>query len=133
MGTESGHQAQLKSTNSSDTRADVLGVLYLLLSAKASIQNFCSDEVCGKILDRCISDLGKRYVLSASDISSRTFWADLSLAALLRLLEYIRGEVTESLSDAASAELVGQCIAHLMECNRVPAKHLYAPGLITAH
>ena len=133
MKTKSGtNKIKLRELNKNAVRADVLGIFSLLLSAKASAQRYCADSFCEQILDGCLSDLRARYVFSSENLGD-SFWRELSLAALLRLLEYIRGEVTDRLSDKELAKRIEECRAHLMQCNDFSIKELYAADLITTH
>ncbi|HEX2654831.1 MAG TPA: hypothetical protein VHN11_14400 [Xanthobacteraceae bacterium] len=96
-------------------RADALGVLNLLLSAKASIRTNHADAPCVDILDECIARLEDKHQVSPSDLSNSLVWTEFGLPVLLRLLSYAQAELEETLQDEASADLLNKCIAHLLQ------------------
>jgi hypothetical protein len=114
-------------------RADALGVLLLLLSAKESIAKYCDDEVCDRILDECIAELQARHVLSAADMNDNITCQASSFEALLRILDYLKVEVTERFHDPVSGDRLGKCIAHLMTNFELSPERLYAREAFATH
>jgi hypothetical protein len=112
-------------------RADVLGVLSLLLAARASIREYCGDGVCDRFVDECIAELQARHVLSAPDLDVCILDHRSSFDALLRMLDYLKAEITERLDDTVSGERLGKCIAHLMTSRKLSPERLYASGILT--
>lgn len=114
-------------------RADALGVLLLLLSARESIKKYCNDEVCEQILDECIVKLQTSHVLSTADLHNCIVCQASSFEALLRILDYLKVEVTERFRDPASGNSLGKCIAHLMTNFKLSPERLYASEAFATH
>jgi hypothetical protein len=115
------------------SRADVLGVLQLLHSARVSAGIHCTDEVCGGILEKCILHLQNRHCLSQADFSDHLMWAEGSLPALLRLLDYAQVEVVECLDDAVCADQLRECIEHLAQIHQSSLEQITKREACTSH
>ena len=114
-------------------RADALGILQLLHSAKASAAIHCVDDVCAGILEKCIWHLQKQHSLSQSDVGNDLMWAETSLPALLRLLDYAQAEVKDCLNDAPCSEHLKECIEHLIQIHEGSQEHLQKREVFTSH
>ena len=93
------------------------GVLFLLLSARASLLRHGAGEECLRTMDDCLSSFRLQHNVSDGEANEGTLWEETSVAALQRLLEYAHGEVTDSLRDWRCAEHLKLCIEHLKEAS----------------
>jgi hypothetical protein len=105
--------------HSTKSRSDIKGVLFLLLSIRASLQRHGVDGHCSTIMQDCIASFQKRYNLTDEDMSEGIVWTETSIEALLRLLDYLRAEVKEQLNDQSCAQQLSLCIDRLMDASRV--------------
>src|SRR5215470_12514914 len=96
-------------------RADIVGLLQLLLSARVSLELHGSDPVCMRIMSDCIADFEQRYGLSTADVANGIMWSEQSTPALIRLLVYAQAEATDTLNDPLCAERLEMCAARLMQ------------------
>ena len=115
------------------SRADVLGILQLLASAKASATLHCPDETCADLLDQCISYLEDRHGLSEPDDGDGLMWTEASLPALVRLLDYAQAEVADCLDDSFCVDHLRECIGHLMRLHRLSQEQFYPREAVTSH
>jgi len=100
--------------------ADVFGILLLLMSAKLSLETHgvgCIDN-----LRRCIGGIQKRYDLQNCDFDDGTVCNKLRVDGIVRLLEYVQGEVRDQLNDEKSAYEIKICIDHLTNLQSIPRK-----------
>jgi hypothetical protein len=93
------------------------GVLFLLLSARASLLRHGAGQACLSTMDDCLSTFRLQHNVSDGEANEGVLWEETSIAALQRLLEYAHGEVTDSLSDWRCAEHLKLCIEHLKEAS----------------
>ncbi len=114
MGTR-GDNSERSMSHSIDLESNAKGVFFLLLSARASLRRLCADDVCLGIIDDCISSFQQQYNLTDEETSEGIVWAETSVGALLRLLEYLHGEIGERLNNRRCAQQLQYCIDHLTE------------------
>jgi hypothetical protein len=100
------------------SRSDVKGMLFLLLSIRASLQLHGAGEDCAAILKECIASFQQRYDLSDDDMTEAIVWTETSFNALLRLLDYLRAEASDQFNDHRCAQQIALCIDRLMEERR---------------
>jgi len=109
---ENGDQPQ---SPSSEQQANVKGIFLLLLSCRSSLLRHRADDVCAKIIDECIATFQARHNLSDHDSSEAIVWEETSVVALVRLLEYLCGELSEQLGDQDCADRLKLCIEYLTQ------------------
>ena len=100
---------------SNELESNAKGVLLLLLSARASLLRHGANEACLKTMEDCIASFRMQHNLTGEDANEGILWEETSVGALLRLLEYVHGEVSESLQDGRCAEQLELCIEHVKE------------------
>ena len=101
----------------SESQGNAKGVLFLLLSARASLLRHGVDDECLRIMEECVASFRARHDLTHENTNAGILWKETSVSALLRLLEYAHGEVSERLQDWRSAEQLETCIDHFKaEC-----------------
>jgi hypothetical protein len=100
---------------SSELQSNAKGVLFLLLSARASLLRRGADAVCLRTMEDCVASFRMQHNLTDEDANEGILWEETSVGALLRLLEYVHREVSESLQDRRCAEQLELCIEHVME------------------
>ena len=96
-------------------QSDAKGVLFLLLSAPASMLRHGADAACLRTMEDCIASFRMQHNLTDEDTNEGILWEETSIGALRWLLEYVHGEVSESLQDRRCAEQLELCIEHLKE------------------
>jgi len=109
-------------TPDSGLRADLFGILLLLTSAKLSIQTHGVGVGCIDNLRRCIGGIRHRYDLENCEFDDATVGDKVRVDGIVRLLEYVQGEVRDKLSDENSAREIKVCIDHLTSLQVVPRK-----------
>jgi len=92
---------------------EVAGIVFLLHSARAAAQRYCDDQVCESILESCAVRLKATFAFSDSDCSGDIRLTPPSFAALLRMLEYLRVEISTVLKDQTLSNELAKCAAHL--------------------
>jgi hypothetical protein len=112
----SGARIDESTSSAHDRVSDASGVLLLLLSAKVSLQAHAADSACIDSLTRCIGGIRKQYNLADCDLHG-SHEADMD--GILRLLEYVEGEVRETLRDSAAADEVRRCLALVANSRQV--------------
>jgi hypothetical protein len=111
MASGSGERGAQQAIIAPDRRDEVLGLVRLLTLAKASADACRADDLCVALLERCIKGLLTRHGMSFPNLSRSIATAEfMPLPTLLRALAYARAETLNPLNDAASAELLGECI-----------------------
>jgi hypothetical protein len=95
--------------------SNVRAILFQLLSAKVSLLRLYPDEICLGIMDDCIASFRAQHNLADRESSEGIVWEETSVEALLRLLEYLHGEINESLQDRPSAKQLRLCIDRLAQ------------------
>lgn len=108
---------------------DVVGVLQLLVSAKAAVRAHGSDRLCPNLLEQSITRLMRRHGLARPEPSDAPASDLVDVQALLRLLIYAKAEVIERLEDATSADMLDECIGHLLRTHRLSQDQLYERAL----
>ena len=99
----------------SELQSNAKGVLFLLLSARASLLRHGADDECLRTMEECVASFRMQHDLTNEN--TNVVWKETSVGALLRLLEYVHGEVSERLQDWRCAEQLETCIEHLKaEC-----------------
>ena len=98
---------------SNELQSNTKGVLFLLLSARASLLRHGADDACLRTMEDCVASFRMQHSLTDEDTKEGILWKETSVGALLRLLEYVHGEVSESLQDRRCAEQLELCIEHL--------------------
>ena len=102
---------------SSELQSNAKGVLFLLLSARASLLRRGADAACLRTVEDCVASFRMQHDLTDENTNAGIVWKETSVGALLRLLEYVHREVSESLQDRRCAEQLESCIEHLKaEC-----------------
>ena len=100
----------------SELQSNAKGVLFLLLSARASLPRHGADDECLRTMEECVASFRMQHDLTHENIPG-IVWKETSVGALLRLLEYVHGEVSERLQNWRCAEQIETCIEHLKaEC-----------------
>jgi hypothetical protein len=99
---------------SSELQSNAKGVLFLLLSARASLLRCGADAACLRTIEDCVVSFRMQHNLTDED-TNEGLWEETSVGALLRLLEYVHREVSESLQDRRCAEQLEFCIEHVKE------------------
>jgi hypothetical protein len=107
----------------SDSREDVIAILGLLYSVSAALQMHRIDQVCRKSLASCANGIRMKHAVSGADFQEYVFCREPSFAALLRMLEYLRGEITATLNDQALGEQLAGCIALLTARRPTAGRH----------
>jgi hypothetical protein len=102
-------------TSLSDQQSDIRGILLLLMSVRTSLGRHQADKVCLRIMDECIAAFQTRYKLGEREMREAIVWEETSLEALVRLLEYLHGEVNERLRDRQCADRLKTCIDYMTE------------------
>jgi len=100
---------------SSELQSNAKGVLFLLLSARASLLRCGADAACLRTIEDCVVSFRMQHNLTDEDTNEGILWEETSVGALLRLLEYVHREVSESLQDRRCAEQLEFCIEHVKE------------------
>ena len=100
--------------------ADVSGILLLLTSAKRSLETYDVSVGCIENLRRCIAGIQKRYDLQNCEFEDNTVWNRARFDGIVRLLEYVQGEVRDKLNDEKSAHEIKICIDHLINLQPIP-------------
>ena len=113
-------------TEQGASRDDILGLLGLLLSAEGSLQSCCPDPQCQQILAQCIADLRERHNVSPEEFDSRISWTEQSDVGLVRLLDYVRAEIKDTIKDAACAAALGECIERIMKLRGLSSERLFS-------
>ena len=126
------HCRNTQSIQFGGSQADVLGVLQLLLSAKESVRHY-ADQTCAGLIERCIIRLQRQYAISRFEAGTRFDWPEASPPALLRLLEYARAELSDSLNDRLCGEQLTECIDRLMTIQQISREQLYEREMPSLH
>jgi hypothetical protein len=66
-------------------------------------------------MEDCVASFRMQHNLTDEDANEGILWEETSVGALLRLLEYVHREVSESLQDRRCAEQLEFCIEHVKE------------------
>jgi environmental stress-induced protein Ves len=102
---------------SNELQSNTKGVLFLLLSARASLLRHGADDACLRTMEDCVASFRMQHDLTHENTNAGIVWKEASVGALLRLLEYVHREVSERLQDWHCAEQLETCIEHLKaEC-----------------
>ena len=102
---------------SNELQSNTKGVLFLLLSARASLLRHGADDACLRTMEDCVASFRMQHDLTHENTNAGMVWKEASVGALLRLLEYVHREVSERLQDWHCAEQLETCIEHLKaEC-----------------
>jgi hypothetical protein len=109
--------------------ADVQGVVQLLVSAKASVKVHGSDRLCGNLIEQSIARLMHRHAVTRPEPSGVPTSDLVDVPSLLRLLIYAKAEVIERLEDATCAEMLDECVGHLLRTHRLSQDQLYQRAL----
>jgi hypothetical protein len=104
---------EARTPDSDGLLADVSGILLLLISAKLSLETHGVGVCCIDNLRRCIGGIQKRYNLQNCEFDDDTVWNEARVDGIVRLLEYVQGEVRDKLNDEKSAYEIKICIDHL--------------------
>lgn len=99
----------------SEQQSNVQGVLFLLLSARASLQRHGAAAECLRTMEDCVSSFRLQHNLTDGEVNEGILWEETSIGALHGLLEYVHGEVSDNLQDRRCAEQLKRCIDHLRE------------------
>jgi hypothetical protein len=99
----------------SELQSNAKGLFFLLLSARASLLRRGADAVCLRTMEDCVASFRMRHNLTYEDKNEGILWEETSIGALLRLLEYVHREVSESPQDRRCAEQLEFCIEHVKE------------------
>ena len=68
-------------------------------------------------MEECVASFRMQHDLTHENTNPGIVWKETTVGALLRLLEYVHGEVSERLQDWRCAEQIETCIEHLKaEC-----------------
>ena len=102
-------------THASERQSNVQGVLFLLLSARASLQRHGAPDERLRTMEDCVSSFRLQHNLTDGEVNEGILWEETSIDALHGLLEYLHGEVSDSLQDRRCAEHLKLCIEHLKE------------------
>jgi hypothetical protein len=102
----------------------------LLVSAKASVKLHGSDRLCGNLIEQSIARLLGRQAMTDTQCSdahsSEAPSSDVvDVPCLLRLLIYAKAEVIERLEDATCAEMLDECVGHLLRTHHLSQDQLY--------
>jgi hypothetical protein len=102
----------------------------LLVSAKASVNLHGSDRICGNLIEQSIARLKGRHAMTGAQCSdaqsSEAPTSDVvDVPCLLRLLIYAKAEVIERLEDATCAEMLDECVGHLLRTHHLSQDQLY--------
>jgi hypothetical protein len=119
--TQGGKEMEAR-TSDSGLLADVFGILLLLMSAKLSLETHGVGVGCIDNLRRCIGGIQKRYDLQNCDFDDGTVCNKARVDGIVRLLEYVQGEVRDKLNDEKSAHEIKICVAHLTNLQLIPRK-----------
>jgi len=114
-----------------ERQSDVEGILFLLLSARASLLRHCDDELCLSTMEDCISSFCMQHDLADDETNEGIVWEEASVGALLRLLDYLHTEVSESLQDRRCAAQLKLCIERLGRVRPQPS--IFAADETIAH
>ena len=74
--------------HASERQSNVQGVLFLLLSARASLLRHGADDECLRTMEDCVSSFRLQHNLTDGEVNEGILWEETSIAALLGLLEY---------------------------------------------
>jgi hypothetical protein len=102
--------------------ADVSGILLLLTSAKLYLETYHVGVGCIENLRRCIAEIQKRYNLQNCEFDDGKVWNEVLVDGIVRLLEYVQGEVRAKLNDEKSAHKIKICIDHLTNLQPIPRR-----------
>jgi hypothetical protein len=93
----------------SERQSNVQGVLFLLLSARASLLRHGADDECLRTMEDCVSSFRLQHNLADGEVNEGILWEETSIDALHGLLEYLHGEVSDNLQDRRCfrAQIVG--------------------------
>ena len=101
----------------SELQSNAKGVLFLLLSARASLLRHGADDECLRTMEQCVAWFRMQHDLTHENTNAGILWKETSVGALLRLLEYVHGEVSATLQDRRCAEQLELCIGHVKRAN----------------
>jgi len=116
MGTELNDKLELGAC-SDQLRADAHSVLVLLNSARISLQAHAVEHTCVETLMACISRLQDQYDFTDGDVGGGIVWREASVTAILRLLDYVKGEILDKLNDEQCVDDISTCIDYLLMAN----------------
>jgi hypothetical protein len=102
--------------------ADVFGILLLLTSAKLSLETHGVGVGCIDNLRRCIGGIQKRHDLQNCGFDDVKVCDKVRVDGIVRLLEYVQGEVREKLNDEKSAHEIEICIGYLTNLQPTPGR-----------
>jgi hypothetical protein len=95
--------------------SNVRAIFFQLLSARVSLLRLYPEDICLGILDDCIASFKAQHNLIEKEASEGVLWEETSMEALLRLLEYLYGEINERVNDRPSAKQLRLCIDRLAQ------------------
>jgi hypothetical protein len=101
--------------HTNERQSNVQGVLFLLLSARASLQHHGADDECVRTMEDCVASFRLQHNLTDGEVNEGILWEETSMGALHGLLEYVHDEVSDNLQDRRCAEQLKLCIEHLKE------------------
>lgn len=104
-------------------RRSANGVAVILDAIQPNIIAYCDDDVCAVLIDECVAHLRSRYRVSAPTFSADTEVKTASLAALVRLLLYVRTELIDELGEIRCANLLQACIDHILKNHQHDPAH----------
>jgi hypothetical protein len=119
---------EARTADSDGLLADVSGILLLLTSAKRSLETYDVSVGCIEKLRRCIAGIQMRYDLQNCEFDDDTVWNRARVDGIVRLLEYVQGEVRDKLNDEKSAHEIKICIDHLTSLQPMPRKRWWEAG-----
>jgi hypothetical protein len=109
-------------TPDSVLRADLSGILLLLMSAKLSLESHGVGVGCIDNLRRCIGGIQQRHDLQNCEFDDGTVCDKIRVDGIVRLLEYVHAEVRDKLNDEKSTHEIKICIDHLTNLQPTPRK-----------
>jgi hypothetical protein len=105
---------------SDQLRAEAHGVLVLLNSARISLEAHAVEDSCVATLMTCITRLQDQYDVSDGEVGAGIVWRQASVNAILRLLDYVKGEILDKLNDEQCVDEISMCIDYLLMTNPTP-------------
>jgi len=108
--------------------ADLSGILRLLMSAKLSLETHGVGVGCIDNLRRCIGGIQQRHDMQNCEFDDGTVCDKVRVDGIVRLLEYVQGEVRDKLNDEKTAHEIKICIDHLTSLQPIPRKRWWKAG-----
>jgi hypothetical protein len=115
-------------------RTRVRDAIKLVLTAKVMAVEEYFDETCASYLHSCEMCLRNRYPLSQPDESGAMLYEDFpTVNSFVRLLEFIRRDLSEDVGDAHCVALMDKGIHRFRQVYSLSDDSIYEPRFLEPH